>query len=194
MVSSYRGGDHHHGDASGCDGYQSGDTLWGIRWITPITFNSTGTYQVMLSMSTETPIDDGLGSFIVDMTGTITVQVGRFSDTHGHNFEGAIEWLADQRITKGCNPPDNTKFCPDDNVTRGQMAGFLVRAIGYDDDGGGGFFTDTVGHIFETAVDRLATAGVTKGCNPPANDNFCPDDNVTRGTPRDPHITALMGG
>lgn len=27
----------------------------------------------------------------------------------------------------------------------------------------------------------LAGAGVTLGCNPPTNDNFCPADNVTRG-------------
>ena len=30
-------------------------------------------------------------------------------------------------------------------------------------------------------IDKLATAGVTKGCNPPANDRFCPTSYVTRG-------------
>ena len=29
-------------------------------------------------------------------------------------------------------------------------------------------------------IDKLATAGVTAGCNPPVNDNFCPDKSVTR--------------
>ncbi|MCZ6663414.1 MAG: S-layer homology domain-containing protein, partial [Actinobacteria bacterium] len=78
------------------------------------------------------------------------------------------------------NPPDNDKFCPDDNVTRGQMAAFLVRALNYVDDGGGAFFDDTVDDQFEGAIDKLRTEGVTVGCNPPDNDKFCPDDNVTR--------------
>jgi hypothetical protein len=30
-------------------------------------------------------------------------------------------------ITVGCNPPGNTNYCPDDNVTRGQMAAFMKR-------------------------------------------------------------------
>jgi hypothetical protein len=72
-------------------------------------------------------------------------------------------------------------FCPDDNVTRGQMAAFLVRALSLTDDGVGDLFGDDDGSIFEASIDKLATAGITRGCNPPANTNFCPDDNVTRG-------------
>ena len=45
----------------------------------------------------------------------------------GHLFEADIAWLADADITRGCNPPGNTAFCPDDPVTRGQMAAFLHR-------------------------------------------------------------------
>jgi hypothetical protein len=37
--------------------------------------------------------------------------------------------MAQAGITQGCNPPANTRFCPDNPVTRGQMAGFLRRAI-----------------------------------------------------------------
>ena len=105
----------------------------------------------------------------------------RFIDDDDSIFEADIEWLADQGITKGCNPPVNDKFCPNDNVTRGQMAAFLVRALGYTDNGGGDLFIDDDGSIFENDIDRLGTAGVTKGCNPPVNDRFCPDDFVTRG-------------
>ena len=61
------------------------------------------------------------------------------------------------------------------------MAAFLVRALGYIDDGGGDLFIDDDFSIFEGAIDRMATAGVTKGCNPPTNDRFCPTDYVTRG-------------
>ena len=44
-----------------------------------------------------------------------------------------IEWLADQGVTKGCSPPINDLFCPNDQVTRGQMAAFLVRFLGLTD-------------------------------------------------------------
>lgn len=104
-----------------------------------------------------------------------------FVDDDGNTFEGDIEWLGGTGVTKGCNPPTNNQFCPDDFVTRGQMAAFLVRALGYTDDGGGDLFTDDDGNTFETDIDKLATAGVTKGCNPPTNTEYCPDDFVTRG-------------
>jgi hypothetical protein len=61
------------------------------------------------------------------------------------------------------------------------MAAFLVRALGYTDDGGGNLFTDDDGSVFEGDIDRLGTAGVTRGCNPPTNDRYCPDSAVTRG-------------
>lgn len=95
-------------------------------------------------------------------------------------FVDDIEWLHTAGITEGCNPPDNDRFCPADDVTRGQMAAFLVRALNLTDTGTGNHFTDDDNSIFETDIDRLATAGITAGCNPPANDRFCPNDNVTR--------------
>jgi hypothetical protein len=105
----------------------------------------------------------------------------RFVDDDDSIFEADIDRLGTAGITKGCNPPKNDRFCPDDMVTRGQMAAFLVRAFGYTDNGGGDLFTDDDGSIFEGDIDRLGTAGVTKGCNPPKNDRFCPTSHVTRG-------------
>ncbi len=52
---------------------------------------------------------------------------GAFTDDDNSSFESNIEWLADAGVTKGCNPPTNDLFCPDDNVTRGQMAAFMQR-------------------------------------------------------------------
>ncbi|MGA9595156.1 MAG: S-layer homology domain-containing protein [Acidimicrobiia bacterium] len=52
----------------------------------------------------------------------------QFTDVpDGHVFHSDISWLADHGITKGCNPPGNDEYCPDDAVTRGQMAAFLHR-------------------------------------------------------------------
>ena len=71
-------------------------------------------------------------------------------------------------------------FCPNDNVTRGQMAAFLVRALGLTDSGTTDFVDDDTS-IFEADIEKLAAAGITKGCNPPENTRFCPEDRVTRG-------------
>jgi hypothetical protein len=60
------------------------------------------------------------------------------------------------------------------------MAAFLVRALDLpptDEDP----FRDTDGNVFEKDIARLAASGVTRGCNPPVNDRFCPDEIVTRG-------------
>ncbi len=56
---------------------------------------------------------------------------GAFTDDDTSVFEANIEWLAASGVTAGCNPPDNTQFCPDDNVTRGQMAAFMQRFAQY---------------------------------------------------------------
>jgi hypothetical protein len=103
-----------------------------------------------------------------------------FGDDNDSVFENDINRVAVAGITKGCNPPKNDRFCPDSKLNRGQMAAFLVRARGYTNDGGGDRFIDDDGLVFERDIDRLATAGVTKGCNPPANNRFCPNDPVTR--------------
>jgi glucose/arabinose dehydrogenase len=103
-----------------------------------------------------------------------------FTDDDGTTFEADINKLATAGITAGCNPPDNDRFCPDGSVTRGQMAAFLVRAYEYTDAGKGDWFVDDDGTVFEADIDRLATAGITLGCNPPANDRYCPGDLVRR--------------
>jgi hypothetical protein len=108
------------------------------------------------------------------------VTVSRFSDTDASPFVTDIEWLADTGITRGCNPPTNDRFCPEAPVTRGQMAAFLSRAFQLTDSGDI-TFSDTGGSVFSGDIARLAAAGITRGCNPPVNDRFCPDEPVTRG-------------
>jgi Tol biopolymer transport system component len=114
---------------------------------------------------------------------TVTVSIwSGFDDVpESHTFFDDINWLANQGITLGCNPPDNNLYCPNRSVTRGQMAAFLVRALHYTAGGGDNLFMDDDGSVFEIDIDKLGTAGVTKGCNPPVNDHFCPGQAVTRG-------------
>jgi hypothetical protein len=52
-----------------------------------------------------------------------------FTDIGSSVHAANIEALASAGITKGCNPPDNTLFCPTAPVTREQMATFLARAL-----------------------------------------------------------------
>ncbi len=59
------------------------------------------------------------------------------------------------------------------------MAAFLVRALDLPATTAE-FFTDVGDSVFEADINRLAVAGITKGCNPPENDRYCPDDTVKR--------------
>ena len=61
------------------------------------------------------------------------------------------------------------------------MAAFLVRALDLTDDGGMDRFVDDDNSAFESDIEKLATAEITVGCNPPDNDQFCPGDFVSRG-------------
>lgn len=57
-----------------------------------------------------------------------------FTDLNGGPDHAAanadINAIAAVGITKGCNPPDYTNYCPNDYVTREQMASFLARTAG----------------------------------------------------------------
>jgi hypothetical protein len=101
-----------------------------------------------------------------------------FVDDDGSVFERDIERVAARGILRGCNPPANTRVCPDANLTRGEMAAVLSRALGLPP--GSDAFVDDDGHLFEGDIDRLAESGITRGCNPPTNDRFCPNEPVQR--------------
>ena len=115
-----------------------------------------------------------------DATDYPTSCQGSFCDDDGSVFEDDIESIARAEITKGCNPPLNDRFCPDEPVTRETMAAFLARAVGLP-EGHYVDFQDVSGSIFADQILSLAGAEITKGCNPPTNNRFCPDDYVTRG-------------
>ncbi len=106
---------------------------------------------------------------------------GTFTDDNGTTHEGMIEAIAARGITKGCNPPANSRYCPDQGVTRGQMAAFLVRSLPTLTETTADYFRDDAASVFEDDINRLAAAGIARGCNPPKNDQFCPERRVTRG-------------
>lgn len=77
---------------------------------------------------------------LIAVPAAVAIGSHRFTDVpSSHVFHDDITWLADQGITRGCNPPANTRFCPDEPVTRGQMAAFMKRfADTMSGSGGGG--------------------------------------------------------
>ncbi|MGH8945784.1 MAG: S-layer homology domain-containing protein, partial [Acidimicrobiia bacterium] len=124
---------------------------------------------------------DAAGNWSDPLSGVFRT-LGGLKDIEGHLFYHDILWMWDQGITRGCNPPVNDLFCPDNAVTRETMAAFLVRALGLTENDHPGFNDVAPGSTFANDIAKLATAGITKGCNPPANDRFCPKDPVTRET------------
>ena len=114
-----------------------------------------------------------------------------FVDDETSIFEGDINAIAAIGITIGCNPPDNDEFCPDDTVTRAQWASFMVRALGLTEGGDVDRFIDDDNSVHETDINRIAAAGITLGCNPPDNDEFCPEDTVTRAQAASFFVRAL---
>ena len=106
---------------------------------------------------------------------------GTFTDDDGSTHEGNIEAIAALGITRGCNPPFGDRYCPNDKVDRGAMAAFIRRALDLP-SAGEDHFDDDSGNTFEGDINAIAEAGITKGCNPPDNDRYCPDDTVKRDT------------
>ncbi|MBK5268350.1 MAG: CAP domain-containing protein [Acidimicrobiia bacterium] len=103
-----------------------------------------------------------------------------FTDDNGSPHEANINAVAKAGITVGCNPPSNTFFCDQETLTREQMASFFVRALSLPTNVADQF-GDDANSVHQTNINALGASGITRGCNPPANDMFCPRGTLTRG-------------
>ena len=105
----------------------------------------------------------------------------RFADVPPSNtFYAFIEQMAVLGITQGCG---GGNFCPQQPVTRDQMAAFIIRALGVinpPQPAQQRFADVPPSNIFYASIEQLALQRITLGCsvNPP---NYCPSDPVTRG-------------
>ena len=72
-------------------------------------------------------------------------------------------------------------------MTRAQMASFLRRALDVAPSTVDRFVDDDES-VHEADINAIAAAGITLGCNPPVNDNYCPQRPVTRG-----EMASLLG-
>lgn len=94
------------------------------------------------------------------------------SDTHAH--APGITWVADNGVTTGCAP---RRYCPERDVTRGQMATFLQRALKLPDGGPHGFSDVPAGHPHAKGIAAVAAAGIANGTT---DGRFKPDASVRR--------------
>jgi len=97
-----------------------------------------------------------------------------FSDDESSIFEGDINRLAEAGITSGCG---GGKYCPEATITREQMAAYLDRALDLPATVTD-FFSDDEASPFQANINRVAAAGITKGCS---LTTYCPLLTVTRG-------------
>ena len=103
---------------------------------------------------------------------------GPFADVPASSTHAsAIAAIARAGITQGCDTARNL-YCPDQPVTRAQMATFLARALNLP-PGSQDYFTDDNGSSHETNINALRRAGITQGCNSEGT-RYCPDQPVTR--------------
>ena len=104
----------------------------------------------------------------------------RFEDVHpGLQWAAHVERLAELGITTGCSRSP-AKYCPQDPVTRAQMASLLARAFDLQSDTPSGFADVDSQSPHAASIDAIAAAGITQGCRT-GPDRYCPDDLVTRG-------------
>ena len=88
---------------------------------------------------------------------------GTFTDDNGSFHEPNIEAIAAAQITTGCGATG--LFCPNQPVTRAEMATFVIRALN-DTSAGGyqGHFSDVPdGLWYSRTVERLYELGITTG-------------------------------
>ena len=109
-------------------------------------------------------------------------QGGVFADVHPGDF--AADWIEDlaaRQITAGCG---NGNYCPNDPLTRAEMAVLLLKASQGSNysppPATGTVFADVhVGDFAADWIEDLAARGVTGGCD--SVPNYCPTRSVTRG-------------
>jgi len=106
---------------------------------------------------------------------------GTFTDVPiSHWAYDYIEKLYAAGITAGCG---DGKYCPDDQVTRAQMAVFIERAIygsSFDPPPADGLFADVpVNYWAADWIEQFYWDGITSGCDT-STSKYCPDNPVTR--------------
>jgi hypothetical protein len=133
--------------------------------VVDIASPTSGTMRIEILQSSFTAAEEPFG--------LAWAMTSPFSDADASPFYADILWIAQRGITIGCG---GGRFCPQDVVTREQMASFLVRALKLPPSSRD-WFSDDEASIHEADINALAASGITLGCG---GGVYCPTSPVTR--------------
>ena len=100
-------------------------------------------------------------------------QTDYFTDDNTSTLQDHINRIRQANITSGCSP---TSFCPNQPITRAQMAALLSRALQLQPTQTD-YFTDDNTSTLQDHINRIRQANITTGCSPTS---FCPNQPITR--------------
>jgi M6 family metalloprotease-like protein len=150
----------------------------GLDLLSRLTFTAQAgtTYYIEVASYSSSPTGTTLKLNAVQISG------GTFADVPGTYWAWSdIERVYKAGLTGGCgtNP---LVYCPNNPVTRGQMAVFLLKGIygpAYTPPPASGtVFADVpASHPFAAWIERLFIEGISAGCG---NGNYCPSDSINR--------------
>ena len=136
-----------------------------------------GWVSYYIHMNNDTPgTDDGLGwGFADGIAKGVHVEAGQLIGWVGDsgNAESTAPHLHFELHQPGVGPINPTPHV-DAAVRLTEPGG---TPVGHYE----GRFSDDDNSVHEANIDRMAELGITRGCNPPANDRYCPGSDVTRG-------------
>ncbi len=96
-----------------------------------------------------------------------------FTDDNDSVHVKALTELHARGLLFGC---DYRLACPERQLTRGEVAALFARVLSLP-PAGKDYFNDDDGTTFEAAINKVAAAGITVGCNP---GSFCAEEDLTR--------------
>lgn len=137
--------------------------------------NDAGAKGAGAALRTTLPlVDGGAGNGRIRSQQISSITIAPFTDDEDSFHQYNIGAIAATGVAKGCT---TTTFCPRDDVTRGEMATFLGRAIGATPDDGAPAYSDVDGHPHEGFINALARDGKISGF---PDGSYRPDAPVTR--------------
>ena len=142
--------------------------------------SGSGSGTVSYSIASNSATNNRTGTISIGGQTFTIVEGAQFNDVPaGSQFYNEIGKLSARGVTLGCG---GGNYCPDDIVTREQMAAFIMRAKGEFNPPTPATqrFNDVPpANPFYNFIDRLAALNITVGCSssPPM---YCPGDSVKR--------------
>src|SRR6266404_1744940 len=147
-------------------------------FITVTSGSGMGNGAVNYTVAANAATTNRAGSISIGSRTFIVVQGAAFLDVAPANpFYTDIGKLSARGITVGCG---GGNYCPNDPVTRDQMAAFIIRSLGEfspPTPASQRFADVPPANVFYNFVDRMAVLGITVGCG---GNNYCPSSPVLR--------------